>query len=347
MHLQRLSGYHRWDQSKYLTTEVSYNVCNAQQRKSAKSAGQAFYDVAVLQQLATTPGAQNMPESLRPRASAFSPHQVRRRRSHMKNVLVEPACVAVADCWQSASRLSISWQVSPRLGTSVCFCYLPPPEKTALCRVLQSMNDTNSQFDHHCCNVHLARRGSMRTTDASAQKRSLPQASPASQRRPARSDVWLADFSSMALKQMPVPSLPRCTAAAFADRPAVGFDFGGPISESAAALLPRDCALSVLPHISLEACVLQCLWSFIFYAATCGTGRRWRRQHTPRGQRCGSSRGAAGEVHRLAAAPGCADCQGRPGKPRSKRIPHRNSVLASPLSSCTTTSPPQSRAAGP
>lgn len=47
-----------------------------QARKNAKAAGQAFYDVGVLQALAGTLG-QALPESLRPRASALSPHQVR------------------------------------------------------------------------------------------------------------------------------------------------------------------------------------------------------------------------------------------------------------------------------
>lgn len=46
-----------------------------QARKNAKAAGQAFYDVQVLQALAGTLGSA-LPESLRPRASALSPHQV-------------------------------------------------------------------------------------------------------------------------------------------------------------------------------------------------------------------------------------------------------------------------------
>jgi hypothetical protein len=46
-----------------------------QARKNAKAAGQAFYDVNVLQALAGTLGS-TLPESLRPRACALSPHQV-------------------------------------------------------------------------------------------------------------------------------------------------------------------------------------------------------------------------------------------------------------------------------
>lgn len=46
-----------------------------QARKNAKAAGQAFYDVNVLQALAGTLSSA-LPESLRPRACALSPHQV-------------------------------------------------------------------------------------------------------------------------------------------------------------------------------------------------------------------------------------------------------------------------------
>jgi hypothetical protein len=46
-----------------------------QARKNAKAAGQAFYDVNVLQALAGTLGSA-LPESLRPRSCALSPHQV-------------------------------------------------------------------------------------------------------------------------------------------------------------------------------------------------------------------------------------------------------------------------------
>ena len=49
--------------------------CILQARKNAKAAGQPFYDVNVLQALAGTLGSA-LPESLRPRACALSPHQV-------------------------------------------------------------------------------------------------------------------------------------------------------------------------------------------------------------------------------------------------------------------------------
>ena len=49
--------------------------CILQARKNAKAAGQPFYDVSVLQALAGTLGSA-LPESLRPRACALSPHQV-------------------------------------------------------------------------------------------------------------------------------------------------------------------------------------------------------------------------------------------------------------------------------
>ena len=46
-----------------------------QARQNAKASGQTFYDVSVVQALVGTMGS-SLPESLRPRVSALSPHQV-------------------------------------------------------------------------------------------------------------------------------------------------------------------------------------------------------------------------------------------------------------------------------
>lgn len=48
-----------------------------QARQNAKASGQTFYDVSVMQALVGTLGS-SLPESLRPRVSALSPHQVQR-----------------------------------------------------------------------------------------------------------------------------------------------------------------------------------------------------------------------------------------------------------------------------
>jgi hypothetical protein len=77
--------------------------CVLQARKNAKAAGQPFYDVSVLQALAGTLGSA-LPESLRPRACALSPHQVVFRVRDLAPVKRSNRTVLLAhhDAWHAA-----------------------------------------------------------------------------------------------------------------------------------------------------------------------------------------------------------------------------------------------------
>ncbi len=95
-------------------------LCSAlQARQNAKASGQTFYDVSVVQALVGTMGS-SLPESLRPRVSALSPHQVSLPRMVVSCLI--PSCPVL---WRSAIVRCILFAVESRPGAHRClflFC---------------------------------------------------------------------------------------------------------------------------------------------------------------------------------------------------------------------------------